>query len=478
MGPLKHVVVRTRPLEVLSDALPEDLLRQALDAGSRARAALAGRAIWSVSSTMTGGGVAEMLHTALAYTRGAGVDARWVVIRAQPDFFTITKRIHNQLHGFAGDGGGLGPAERAVYERTAAFNGTELAALVRAGDLVILHDPQTAGLIPHLKPTGVRTVWRSHIGSDAPNGLARSAQAFLEPYVSAADAYVFSRAEHAWESLDPGRVMIIPPAIDPLSPKNQAMEPGSVLDICRQAGLVAGDGSTDGVFLRMDGTPGRVDRTAAMVEVAPPDAQDKLVVVVSRWDRLKDPVGTMQGFARCNDASAHLVFAGPDVTRVSDDPEGATVHGEAVAAWDRLPEAIRRRVHLASVPIVDPDENAAIINALQRHATIVVQKSLAEGFGLTVSEAMWKGRPVIASRIGGIQDQVVHGETGLLLDDPTDLDAFAAALDRLLADGDARRDMGAAGHQRVLEEFLVTRQLQQHADLMERLAAGEVAATA
>src|SRR3954464_12144942 len=153
------------------------------ETAGRARDLLAGRVVWNVNSTARGGGVAEMLQSLVAYARGAGVDARWVVIAGDDDFFRVTKRIHNNLHGAAGDGGPLGDAERAIYEATSARNAAALVGVVRPGDVVILHDPQTAGLVAPLLAHGAHVVWRAHIGLDLPNGLARAAWDFLRPYV-------------------------------------------------------------------------------------------------------------------------------------------------------------------------------------------------------------------------------------------------------------------------------------------------------
>jgi trehalose synthase len=185
------------------------------------------------------------------------------------------------------------------------------------------------------------------------------------------------------------------------------------------------------------------------------------VLQVCRWDRLKDPIGVIRGFAEHVPANtgAHLVYAAPAVQAVADDPEGVRVRADAIAERERLPDEARRRIHLASLPMDDAEENAMMINALQRHARVVVQKSLAEGFGLTVAEAMWKARPVVASKIGGIQDQIVHGETGLLLDDPRDLAAYGAAVTRLLEDRSAAESMGRAARERVRDGFLSIRSL-------------------
>ena len=181
-----------------------------------------------------------------------------------------------------------------------------------------------------------------------------------------------------------------------------------------------------------------------------------MVVQVSRWDPLKDMGGVMQGFAEyvLDGSDAHLVLAGPVVTSVADDPEGAEVLQDVWRAWRDLPHAARSRVQLVCLPMADNDENAAIVNALQRHATVVVQKSLEEGFGLTVTEAMFKSRPVVASAVGGIVDQIDDGVTGLLLDDPTDLASMGALVRELLGDQAMRVRLGSAARQAAVDRFL------------------------
>jgi trehalose synthase len=444
---------------------------------ARASTSLGGRAVWSVNSTATGGGVAEMLRSLIAYARGASVDARWVVIEGNPEFFAITKRIHNRLHGAAGDGGDLGEAERAIYEAVTEANGRELAALIAPGDIVLLHDPQTAGLGAVLREAGAYVIWRCHVGIDQPDGLSRSAWEFLRPYVAPADAYVFSREAFEWEGLDPARMALIPPSIDAFSPKNQELAPAAMAAILHVAGLAPGDHHGAAVFTRQDGSPGRVDRRAQLWETACTPEDAPLVVQVSRWDRLKDPEGVIEGFGRAaaTRTPAHLLLAGPDVSAVADDPEGLEVMRECIAHWEALPPAIKERVHLAALPMDDPEENAAIVNALQRRATVVVQKSLAEGFGLTVAEAMWKARPVVASRIGGIQDQIVDGESGVLVE-PRDLDGFAAAIVELIDDPARAEAIGTAAQTRVRDQFLGSRHLGQYLDLTGRVIGSRSAA--
>lgn len=435
-----------------------------------ARGFLDGRTVLNVNSTAAGGGVAEMLQTLLAYARGAGVDARWVVIQGDPEFFTVTKRIHNHLYGSPGDGGPLGPAERIAYERTVQANAAELRALVRPRDIVVLHDPQTVGLVRAVREAGATVVWRCHVGIDTPNEYSELGWEFLRPYVEEADAYVFTRRAFAPAWADPARVHVIAPSIDPFSTKNRDLSANETDRILRYVGLLSnGDGMEPVAFVRRDGSPGRVEYHADILQTGPPPPPDTpLVTQVSRWDRMKDMPGVMAGFAEHVD-DAHLVLAGPVVTGVTDDPEGGEVLEECVEAWRRLPHAVRTRVHLACIPMHDPDENATIVNALQRHASVVVQKSIAEGFGLTVVEAMWKGRPIVASAVGGISDQIVDGEHGLLLDDPTDLAAFGRAVRRLLDDPELAARLGANARRRATEEFLGDRHLEQWAALFARL---------
>ena len=458
---LRQVTVSPLPIERFEHVLDRQGMERLRALAAHGRRRLAGRVIWNVNSTAHGGGVVEMLRPLLGYVRGAGVDARWKVIEGDAAFFRITKRIHNRLHGMPGDGLELGPAARGHYEAVLAANLAALAPLVRSGDAVILHDPQTAGLIPGLRARGARVIWRCHVGLDTPNDIARSTWHFLLPYVSQADAYVFTRQAFIWDGLDPARASIIAPSIDPFSPKNGELEGPTVHAILEAAGLVGGDGRVAPVYTRIDGTPGRVDRTARLVEDVPIPPSTPSVVQVSRWDRTKDPLGVMLGFAEhvAPYCDAHLVLAGPDVESVADDPEGADVLHEVIRRREELPAGRRRAVHLASLPMVDDQENAAIVNALQRWATVVVQKSLAEGFGLTVAEAMWKGRPVVASRVGGIQDQIVDGTSGVLLDDPTVLTAYGEAVLGLLEDRARAQQIGHAAHLRARDELIAPRHL-------------------
>jgi trehalose synthase len=471
MSSLESVPVGSLPFDRFAQILPPERYDQFRAAAERSRQVLDGRRVWNVNSTSRGGGVAEMLVSLLAYAHGAGVDARWIVISGNDPFFALTKRIHNNLHSAPGDGGELGDAERRVYDETLKPNVDEFLDLVSDDDVVIVHDPQPAGLIPPLRERGIPVIWRCHVGIDTPSELSRRAWGFLLPYVEPADAYVFSREAFVWEGLEDEKINLIAPVIDAFSPKNQQLDPETVRSILCVAGLCEDGSKGEPTFQREDGTPDRVQRAATLWEGRPLRSGDPVVLQVSRWDRLKDPLGVIQGFVDhvVPHTEAHLVYAGPAVEAVADDPEGKEVLDEAVALFEGVSGEARERLHLAALPMDDLQENAAIVNALQRRAGVVVQKSIAEGFGLTVAEGMWKARPVVATRIGGIQDQIEDGVNGVLLDDPKNLEAYGKAVAGLLQDPERAETMGKAAQERVVNEFLPVRSLMQYLDLIEKL---------
>jgi trehalose synthase len=469
---ITEVPLGTTPLDRFETLIGSARQADLQAAADRVRALMEGRTFWHVNSTAKGGGVAELLTALLPYVRGAGIDTRWLVIDGDDDFFTVSKRIHNQLHGSEGDGDDLGADARRIYEQTLARNTSELSALLRPGDVVLFHDPQTAGLIRAAKQQGAAVVWRCHVGVDEPNDRARSAWEFLRPHVNAADRWIFTCRKHVWEGLDPSRTMIVPPSIDAFTPKNQDLAEPTVLSILVAAGILAQNGrlGEEPVFVDRNNERRTVRRRATMRADPIPDGPP-LVVQVSRWDTLKDPLGVMAGFVEhvAPFSDAHLVLAGPAAESIDDDPEQAETLADVNAAWDRLEPAVRQRVHVVSLPMDDEDENAAMVNALQQRAAVVVQKSLAEGFGLTVAEAMWKRRPVIASARGGITEQITHDDTGVLVQDPCNLAEYGGALRALLDDPVRAAQLGDAAHRRVTELFLAPREIMQHLELVEQL---------
>ena len=470
MSLVRAVEVPRRPVSQLEPVIGARRLEQLTQAAERVRAGLAGRTIWNVNSTAAGGGVAEMLQVLVGYVQGLDISIGWLVISGDAGFFAITKRLHNQIHGSA-SGAPLGPEEARHYAQMLAPNAVELAARIRPGDVVVLHDPQTAGLAAPLAQAGARVVWRCHIGVDWDDDVTRAGWEFLRPHLAAAEAYVFSRQNYVPAWIPAEKVWVIPPSIDPFSPKNQSLDADTVLAILARLGVLDGAAPTvPARFVRRNGDVDIVTRPAVVIGEGRPRPGDPVLVQVSRWDRLKDMAGVMRGFADhvVPGGDGYLMLVGPSVTDVSDDPEGAAVYGECLLQWHGLSPAARARILLVTLPLDDIDENAALVNALQRHASVIAQKSLAEGFGLTVSEGMWKGRPVIGSAVGGIIDQIAEG-TGILLPDPADLAAFGSAARLLLSDPDQAARLGQAAHAHVRERFVGDVHLLHYAKLLATL---------
>ena len=486
MALLHEVSVHDLPIARLEPVIGRERFERLNSVAARLRSRLGGRTIWNVNSTAVGGGVAEMLQVIVGYVAGTGIPIRWITIGGDPAFFGITKRLHNQLHG-AGGAQPVGPADSRHYEQVLAANADELLARVRRGDIVILHDPQTAGLSRALADAGATVLWRCHIGIDEQNDISRTAWEFLRPYLAAAHGYVFSRRQFAPPWVPQARMWVIPPSIDPFASKNVDLEPDTVQAILATIGLAGRDGRAEAQgrrstarngaapltscsFRRGDGTWGEVARQAMVMGEGRPGPDDAVVVQVSRWDRLKDMAGVMTGFTEHGpaDRGAYLMLVGPAMSGVTDDPEGAQVYAECLARWHELPAAVRERVLLVTLPLDDVDENAAMVNAIQRRADVIVQKSLAEGFGLTVAEGMWKGRPVVGSAVGGIADQINEG-TGVLLPDPADLAAFGDKVSWLLENREEAERLGKAGRAFTREHFIGDVHLLRFAEVVDYL---------
>jgi trehalose synthase len=473
---MQEVKVSASSIEPFAELCGRSSVESVTRLAATIRGALGTRAIWNINSTASGGGVAEMLRSLLRYARGVGVDVRWLVLDGPPQFFRITKRIHNALHDSPGDNSQLGASEALLYEKVLQDNIIQLDAFVRRNDIVICHDPQTAGLVPHLLNRGCLVVWRCHIGHEGHTSEVDGGWAFLRKYLENVPTAVFSRGAYAPEWLPKKRWLVLPPNIDPFAVKNAPLSEDACRAILGRVGIVDSEASStpSPTYTLEDGSIGRVDHEAEVIRLGrAPSWNTPLVVQVSRWDAMKDPVGVLLGFARHvePDAPRHaeLVLAGPAISSVADDPESAQVFLAVEQAFRELPDALRRHIHLALLPMNDVDENSAIVNALQRHAAVIVQKSLKEGFGLTVTEAMWKDRPVLASAVGGIQDQIRDGVDGVLLRDPNDLRQFGELLKALLGDEARAAQLGRAGYERVRDNYLSITALENWGALVQQV---------
>ena len=418
---------------------------------------LGGRTVWMVNSTALGGGVAQQLRTLLPYWKGAGIDVRWMVLRGSGEFFRVTKRLHNHLQGQPGYGDVLGIEELTTLDRAALDHARALASVVAPGDVVVLNDPQTAAMSQPLQRAGANVIWHCHIGIGH-NEYSANAWRCLRPRLTGVRRFVFSRYTALPEWLGGAETSIVTPAIDPGSTKNLPMPDGAARAILQHLGLAAG---VPAAAPRYDCTGGSTATLAGRPTVldsdgAPDWNRNPVVVSLARWDRIKDPLGVLDGFLErvLPVTGAHLLLAGPDASQVADDPEAEAVLAGVRERWRRLPPRVRARVHVTCLPLTPLEENAAMVNAIQRLAAVVVKKSLQEGFGLGATEAMWKARPVVASAVGGHLEQVQHGLSGLLVEDPADVGAFGDAIVGVLQEPARAARLGQAARERVRALFL------------------------
>ncbi len=449
---------------------------------------LEGRTVWMVSSTRQGGGVAEMLPPLVALLRDLGVRVEWVVMGSdEPEFFDLTKHLHNLIHG-AGTAR-LGADARRLFERVNRANAAELLPRLSPGDVLLVHDPQPlplAGMLRESLP--LAAVWRCHIGLDTANDATRAAWEFLEPYLDAYDHAVFSAPEYIPARLA-GHATVIPPGIDPLAPKNVDLSLRHAVELLCNGGLAVPPGpmlhqpfAAQARRLVADGVAAPAVEAGDIGLLTRP-----IVTQVSRWDRLKGWLPLLEAFAALKRSVgtgpsgddpfhrrrlelARLVLAGPEPESIQDDPEGLQVLEEVRAAHAALPPEVREDVAVVLLPMQSLEQNALLVNALQRASTLVVQNSLREGFGLTIAEAMWKRVPVLSnSRACGPRQQIRDGLDGRLVADPEDVDGLREALDRTLAASEARHRWGASGQRRVHELFLVIAQLRRGGQLFATL---------
>jgi trehalose synthase len=382
---------------------------------------LAGKRVLHLSATAFGGGVAEINYTLIPLMRDAGLETEWRIIAGQDEFFDVTKTIHNALQGSAQ---GLSEEQRAVFSK---YNRLNAEALEGEFDFVIVHDPQPVGIVEHARDVGAHWIWRCHIDLSTPN---REVLDFLTPSIARHDAAIFHRRQYVPSAAVMPTSYIWPPAIDPLAPKNMALSAEDAAYIVDQFGI---------------------------------DVERPLITQVSRFDPWKDPLGVIEAWrlVRRQHPDVQLALVG---SMAHDDPEGWDYYGQTVDAAGGDPD-VYILSNLNNVGSVE-------VNAFQVHSAAVLQKSTREGFGLTVTEALWKGRPVVAGRVGGIVDQIEPGQTGFLVDS---VEECAAAVVAILDDPGTARLMARRGKEHVRLHFLTPRLLRDWLALFNRLAGHETA---
>jgi trehalose synthase len=401
-------------LEAYAEIAGHDVIRQL----TQLALPLKGMKVVHVNSTRVGGGVAEILDKLVPLQRELGMDVRWEVLSGDASFYHCTKQFHNAMQG---NSVALSESLLQSYEQTNRRNAEELGVTLHDADVVFIHDPQPAALLGHFPQRRGKWIWRCHIDASHPY---RPVWRYLRQFVTQYDASVFSLADFV--QMLPHPVYLIPPSIDPLSAKNVELPADEIAAVMAHFGI---------------------------------DPARPMMLQVSRFDRFKDPLGVIAAYRQATTfiPSLQLVLAGGTAT---DDPEGEAVLTEVRAAAQDDPD-----IHILLLP---PDAHRTI-NALQRAADFVLQKSVKEGFGLTVAEAMWKGRPVIGGDTGGIRLQVINHHTGFLVNSP---EGAALRVRWLLHHRRRMLEMGRKAHEFVRENFLLTRQLREYLTLMVALTRG------
>ena len=455
MPSFREVRVAARSPDVLFGMIGPERVRRFRAAGEALADSLSGRTVWNVSLAESASGVAVLVRSVLGYVAGFGITTRWLVVEPNAELRQIERWIREGLQGVDHNQPRLSPSDRATYERALAAASDELAGRVQSGDLVLLHDPGPAGLAPAALERGTAVVWRCHAGSVEASELANRSWTFLQPYVEDATGFVFSRRGWVPPWVAPERIALIAPSIDPLSPKNRPLAAATVHEVLTWAGLLAGDTTVAPRCTHGDGTEAPMRHRAQLSTLSgPPPPSAPLVVQITRWDPLKDMLGVLAGFAHhVTNPDAHLLLAGPDPTSPEADPIASIVFEQCAQAREALPEPQRHRIHLAALP-ADADDSATIVNALQRHATVVAQKSIAGDQSAAVAEAMLKARPIVASGVGGIRDQIRDRRNGLRIDDPTDLASFGAALTELLTNATLADELRYIAYQDAIDHAL------------------------
>ncbi|MDP3048613.1 MAG: glycosyltransferase [Thermodesulfovibrionales bacterium] len=365
---------------------------------------LSGKVIQNINSTFTGGGVAEILTRMVPLLNQLGVDAQWTTIKGQKDFFDVTKKFHNALHGRKED---ISSEDLSLFLEV---NKKNIEELKFQGDIFFIHDPQPVALIAKKKELGGKWIWRCHIDVSNPD---KGVWEFVRNFVTDYDAAVFSAPNFSQEL--PIRQFLISPSIDPLSDKSKELSSETVDSVLNKYGL---------------------------------DKDKPIIAQISRFDYLKDPIGVIQAFEMVRKSiDCQLVLAGGTAT---DDPESERVLEEVRDRASGKPD-----IHILLIP----PESDIEINALQQAATVILQKSIKEGFGLTVTEALWKGKPVVASAVGGIQLQVKNKLTGLLCHS---VEGAAYAVKRLLSNREYAAWLGKNAREHVRQNFLITRHLKDY----------------
>lgn len=468
--PMRRVLVDPRPLARVTQHFDTARLELLQQIAPQVRRNLTGHVVYNLDAGASSAGATEMIYAVLAGIQALGVQTRWYTCDVEAPHAEALAPLETMLQGICEP---QPLPTQSDYEAVFDDVAEELINRANPGDVVALHTPAMAGIAPKLKAAGLRVLWRCHAGPDHTTESSQAAWDYLRPYIDEVDALIVTRSEHQPPWPDAPKTVVIPPSIDPGAARNANMAGDVVINTLSRASIMSGgDANVHVEFQRNDGSWGAVRRHYdVLVRGNLVPHQARVVTQVGRWDRLKDMTAVAAAFAEHLDqlqTDVHLLLVGPRPT--VNENAAAEVLDELCTFVDQLPEAAQDRIHVATLPSDDADEGAHLINAIQRRSTVVAQKSLAEGFGLAIAEAMWKGKPVVASAVGGLQDQISDEVSGLLVADPHDLSAFMKQICRLLDDPHLAAQLGARAHESVRSHYLGDRHLLQFADLLLYLA--------
>jgi trehalose synthase len=456
------------------------------DEAANVRRHIGERSILMINSTAQGGGVAEMLPKLVCMLQELGIETRWAVMGSDdPAFFRLTKRLHNMIHG-DGNGYSLCTDDRNLFDRTGEANLEAFRKILLPNDLLVIHDPQPLAMGAMAKKQfSLPAVWRCHIGLDVQHPSAQAAWQFLEPYARVFDQNVFSAGEYIPDYLRECSSVIYP-ALDPLSFKNRYFRAERLMSILVNAGLAK---PAEPMLTRP--FPEKPQRLQPDGAFGPADMPDEIgffyrptITQISRWDRLKGFRPLLEGFVRLKKSInesrmdpnsqlyrrigvLRLVMVGPDPLSIQDDPEGCEVLNELCASFRRLAPEIQKDVVLLTLPMNSRRDNAFMVNALQTASSIVIQNSIREGFGLTLTEAMWKGTPVIGTSAFGLRQQLHDRIHGRIVYCPENPEEIAQVLEEMLG-ADAELNLWSRNAQaRVHKDFLIFNQVKKWLQILK-----------
>lgn len=451
--------------------------------------------IWMINSTSIGGGVAEMLPMLITMFKDTtNINIKWVVLQTKnKSFFNITKQIHNNIHGVFNPKTMeiLNKSHRLILESICKKACDELIPLIKPNDIIIIHDPQPLAMIKFLKKSHKCNdniiIWRSHIGiDDKQNEITNKTWKFLKPYINLSDHIIFSLKDYIPNYIIKENKIpynIIPPAICPFTPKNIELTHNELLKILANSNIVYYPSSDSNKSLSWKYKVKRVcGKTGKLIECS----NDKytnfnllfnpIICQISRWDHLKGWIQLIHAFVYLKQnidkqyiKNMILILGGPDPSFIQDDPEGIKVFNDLCKYYQSLNNDIniQNSIYILSLPMNNRDENALIVNALQRLSSIIVQNSLREGFGLTVTEAMFKGTPIIASSVGGIKTQVFNQINGITINDPTNYKSVANSIINMINSGNIKmKKYAIKGKENVIDKFLIWSQCRNYLDTL------------